>query len=79
MASERDLEIFKRWDKYLTPEQKKELEYQNIQRKADFYLVNSRFEEARVLYKSLLKSTMTRRKYIGIRGLILCRLKLSIT
>lgn len=78
-ASLRDLEIFKRWDHYLNDEEKKELAFQTVQRKADFYRSVSRFSEAIPLYKDLFKSSMFSKKIRAFRGLVLCFLKLSFS
>lgn len=76
-ASQRDLEIFKRWDSYLNDKEKEELNYQVIQRKADFFRSNSKFSEAIGLYRNLLNSRYWSRRIIGIKGIIMCMCKLS--
>lgn len=78
-ASERDQQIYKRWDKYLNEEEKKELEYQSIQRKADYFRVNSRFKEANELYMKLFASKLKSKRMTALKGVILCHLKLSFS
>lgn len=77
IASKRDQEIYKRWDKYLNDKEKKELEYQTIQRKADFLRVSSRFGEARKMYVQLFSSSLKSKWLTAIKGLILCTFKIS--
>ena len=60
-------------------EEKKELEYQSIQRKADYYRVNSRFKEANKLYMKLFASKLRSKRMTALKGVILCHLKLSFS
>lgn len=78
-ASERDLQIYKRWDMYLNDEEKKELEFQSIQRNADYLRINSRFKEANVLYKKLFASELRSKRITALKGVILCHLRLSFS
>ena len=79
LVSERDMQIFKRWDKYLNSQEKKEIEFQAILRKAGYFRENSQFKEARLLYKKLFASKLMSKKIAAIKGLILCQFKLSFS
>ena len=74
----RDRELYKKWSVYLNDEQKKELQYMEILRKADFYRANSKFYEAMSFYIKLFGSRMFDKHLKALKGLILCLLRLSL-
>lgn len=74
----RDRELYKKWSDYLNDNEKKELEYMEILRKADFYRSNSKFHDALSLYLKLFGSRMLDKHIKAIKGIVLCVLRLSL-
>lgn len=71
-ASERDLTLFKKWEKYLSEEEKKEVNIQCLLRKARYLLSAGKYKEARALYKEVMKSKLFGKKIEAIKGLVKC-------
>lgn len=76
-ASERDAILFKKWSALLNDEEKKEVEIQYLGRKASYLLSESRYPEARLCYKKMLKSHFWSKRYVALKGLIRCILRFN--
>lgn len=71
-ASERDTLLFKRWENYLSDEEKKEVIIQCLLREARYDLSAGKYSDARALFKKVLKSKLIEKKIEALKGLVKC-------
>lgn len=75
--SERDAILFKKWSPFLNDAEKKELHLQYLDRKLVPILNEGRFDEAKQIYKQMLKSRLWSRRKTAIKGLIKCLFRIK--
>lgn len=69
---ERDLVLFEKWDNHLDDEERKEVKLQYYRRKADTLRSMGQFKDALSYYKKVLPSRILFKKFIALRGIVLC-------
>ena len=71
-ASERDALIHKKWDSFLNDDERREVYLQYLKKVVAFKMDEGKFDEARNLYKQILKSKLYSKKKFALKGLIKC-------
>ena len=76
-ASERDFFLFKKWENYLSDEEKKEVMIQCLMREARYDLSAGKYSDAKDLFKKVLKSELLEKKIEALKGLIKCYIRIK--